>query len=135
MSRNHRYILVITLVLSVLVRVGAAVYIGNETNFKPLLVTALLLNTLPGHISTFKLSHLKSLFIFHATSLVGTCIFAMILVRHLMIWKIFGPRMLFQLIQFGFYLTLYCIRFFLFRMLPDKYSRNQRINQAYLQSC
>ena len=35
MSRNHRYILVITLVLSVLVRVGAAVYIGNEVEALP----------------------------------------------------------------------------------------------------
>lgn len=35
MSRNHRYILVITLVLSVLVRVGVAVYIGNEVEALP----------------------------------------------------------------------------------------------------
>jgi hypothetical protein len=104
-----------------------AAYIGNESDFKPLLAAALLLNTLPGHFPTFDSTYLKSILIFHATCLVGTCTFSMILVRHLMIWKIFGPRMIFQVTQFGFYLIPYFCQVFLFRYLQNSLSSLPRL--------
>ena len=84
-------------------------FVGHESSFKPLQVAQLTLNTFAGHFMTMRWDErfLQRSVLFHGVSLVGMSLFCMLLIRHLMIWKIFGPRFLFQIMQFAFYAVAY----------------------------